>query len=358
MKLPDSVDWIEKGAVTKVKNQAQCGSCWAFSTTGALEGAWEIATGELVSLSEQQLVDCAKKFQEAGCGGGEMDNAFKYAEQTTMCTETSYPYKAKNGICQASNCSAGIPQGGVVGFKDVAGDDTEALMDAVAQQPVSVAIEADQMAFQLYRGGVLNGTCGTRLDHGVLVVGYGTENGIDYWKVKNSWGPTWGMDGYLKVLRGKKGPGECGIKMQPSYPVVKAVAPGPAPAPTPPTPPAPPAPSTSAHYEKPPCQDDEVQASIEGTDGQVCAPHCDDATCPTDTPEGTSAKPQCILQDSSSGSKYCALACMASSSCPTGASCAKIGGIVGICVYPESGKPAYTLSATQIVQPIDSMFTV
>merc|ERR1719436_1862602 len=95
--LPESVDWTEKGAVTPVKNQGQCGSCWAFSTTGSLEGAWQIATGQLVPLSEQQLVDCARKFREQGCGGGMMDNAFAYAEQATMCTESSYPYHAKNG---------------------------------------------------------------------------------------------------------------------------------------------------------------------------------------------------------------------------------------------------------------------
>jgi len=99
----------------------------------------------------------------------------------------------------------------------------QALMDAVAQQPVSVAIEADQMAFQMYQGGVLSGNCGSKLDHGVLVVGYGTESGKDYWLVKNSWGPTWGEKGFIKILRGKAGPGECGIKMIPSYPVVKAM---------------------------------------------------------------------------------------------------------------------------------------
>lgn len=221
--LPASVDWTKKGAVTKVKNQAQCGSCWAFSTTGALEGAWQIATGELVSVSEQQLVDCGKKYGEEGCNGGMMDGAFHYAEKIAMCSEDSYPYKAKNGICKAAKCKAAIPKGGVVGFKDVRENDEKALMDAVAQQPISVAIEADQMAFQMYHSGVLSTKCGSKLDHGVLLVGYGTENKTDYWLVKNSWGPTWGVHGFIKLLRGgkEKGPGECGIKMQPSYPVVK-----------------------------------------------------------------------------------------------------------------------------------------
>jgi len=136
--LPASIDWVAKGGVTPVKNQGQCGSCWAFSTTGALEGAWHVATGKLLSLSEQQLIDCAKKFGEHGCSGGLMDNAFRYAENSPICEEQGYPYKEKEGICQASTCSVGIPAGGVVGFRDVATDSAQALMSAVAQQPVSL----------------------------------------------------------------------------------------------------------------------------------------------------------------------------------------------------------------------------
>jgi len=335
--LPASVDWREKGAVSPVKNQAQCGSCWAFSATGSLEGAWQIATGKLVSLSEQQLVDCSKRFGNQGCGGGDMDAGFKYAEQAAMCTEASYPYKARNGVCRASGCVAGIPQGGVVGFKDVQADDANALMDAVAQQPVSVAIEADKSVFQLYRSGVLSGQCGSQLDHGVLVVGYGSHNGQDTWIVKNSWGASWGMNGYALLLRGKGGSGECGITSQASYPVVSAKpgpSPGPAPGPSPP-PPAPPAPS-SPHYEKPPCRSDEVEASVQGAGGELCAPSCDAGACPTDVPPGTRAKPQCILQDASSGKKYCALECLLPGSCPSGATCARVGGVAGVCVYPQS----------------------
>lgn len=218
--LPASVDWRTNGAVNSVKNQAQCGSCWAFSAIGALEGAWEIATGKLVSLSEQQLVDCAKSFGNNGCGGGLMDNAFKYAEQAGMCTEDSYPYQGKNNICM-SNCTVGIPSGDVTGFKDVESQSENALMEAVAQQPVSIAIEADKQVFQLYKSGVLNATCGTQLDHGVLLVGYGNEDNQDYWLVRNSWGASWGEDGYIKLLRGKGGVGECGVASQPSYPVVQ-----------------------------------------------------------------------------------------------------------------------------------------
>merc|ERR1712125_145267 len=148
MTLPASVDWTSKGAVTPVKNQGQCGSCWSFSTTGALEGAWEIATGNLVSLSEQQFVDCDKV--DAGCQGGLMDHAFAYAEKNALCTEGSYEYTATGGTCKASSCTTGIPKGGVTGFKDV----EKALMDALEQQPVSIAIEADKSVFQLYSSGV------------------------------------------------------------------------------------------------------------------------------------------------------------------------------------------------------------
>jgi len=221
--LPATVDWTKEGAVTPVKNQQQCGSCWAFSSTGSLEGAWKIASGSLVSLSEQQLVDCSGSFGNQGCNGGEMDDAFQYAETVPFCTEDSYPYTAVDGTCAASTCTTGVPKGGVVGFKDVTPGDYAALQDAVAQQPVSVAIEADQSVFQLYTGGVVTGdSCGTNLDHGVLAVGYGSESGTDYWLVKNSWGPSWGDNGYVKLQRGQSGNGECGIQMDPSYPVVKA----------------------------------------------------------------------------------------------------------------------------------------
>merc|ERR1712176_720863 len=218
--LASSIDWSQRGAVTPVKNQGQCGSCWSFSTTGSLEGAWEIATGKLVSLSEQQFVDCDK--EDSGCSGGLMDTAFRYAEDNSLCTEDSYPYTAKDGTCDVSTCTVGIPKGAVTGFKDVAADSEQALMSALNQQPVSIAIEADKSIFQLYHSGVLTGLCGDSLDHGVLAVGYGTEDNKDYWLVKNSWGSSWGLSGYIKLLRGKGGDGECGLLKQASYPVVKA----------------------------------------------------------------------------------------------------------------------------------------
>jgi hypothetical protein len=218
--LLSEVDWTSEGKVTPVKNQGECGSCWAFSATGSLEGAWALATGTLVSLSEQQLVDCV---EEDGCEGGAMDPAFEYAEQHAMCTEGSYGYVESAGSCRALSCAVGIPRGGVIGYKDVEADSDWALMEALAQQPVSIAIEADKLPFQLYISGVLQASgCGVKVDHGVLAVGFGSDQGVDYWKVKNSWGASWGEEGYVRVLRGSGGSGECGILTMSSYPVVSA----------------------------------------------------------------------------------------------------------------------------------------
>merc|ERR550539_1667889 len=160
-----------------------------------------------------------------------MDYAFSFAEGVSLCTEDSYPYRASDRTCSPGGCSVAIPKGGVTGFTDV-DHTTQALMSAVSQQPVSVAIEADKSPFQSYTSGVLQGNCGTSLDHGVLCVGYGTDNGVDYWKVKNSWGGSWGEAGYVRMLRGKGGDGEYGILESASFPSVNGDAP-PSPAPTP-----------------------------------------------------------------------------------------------------------------------------
>lgn len=215
--LPDSIDWVEKGAVTPVKNQGQCGSCWAFSTVGALEGRAQLAKNKLVSMSEQELVDCDKV--DSGCSGGLMDNGFKYVEQNGLCTEDSYGYKAQVGSCASKSCTKTVQAGEVTGHKDVDASE-EALAEAVAQGPVSVAVEADTI-FQFYHSGVMSSVCGAKLDHGVLVVGYGEDNGTKYWKVKNSWGTSWGEGGYLRMKKGKGGKGQCGILSgPPSYPVL------------------------------------------------------------------------------------------------------------------------------------------
>jgi len=218
---PTSVDWTTKGVVTPVKNQGQCGSCWAFSATGSIECEYAIAHGVLNSLSEQQLVDCSTSEGNLGCDGGEMDNAFKYVmKEGGLCSETEYPYKGVDGTCKASSC--GTLYDPIKTYTDVTKRDETALENAAALGCVSVAIEADQFAFQYYSSGVLTGTCGTNLDHGVLVVGYGTESGTEYWKVKNSWGTDWGENGYVLICKAcnKNGDqGECGINDDPSYPV-------------------------------------------------------------------------------------------------------------------------------------------
>lgn len=218
-----SVDWVAKGAVTPVKNQQQCGSCWAFSTTGSIEGRVQIATGTLQSLSEQELVDCGSETGNQGCNGGLMDDGFEYViKHGGLCKEDSYPYLAKKQwFCSSHRSSCEGEAGKISSYKDVQVDSPDQLKAAVCAGPVSVAIEADQNAFQLYTGGVLTGDCGSKLDHGVLAVGYGTDSGKDYWKVKNSWGASWGESGYIRMERNSgKQHGECGILESASYPVV------------------------------------------------------------------------------------------------------------------------------------------
>jgi len=240
----------------------------------------------------------------------------------------------------------------VKSFTDVPSRDENALKVAVAQQPVSVAIEADKSVFQLYKSGVMDSkSCGTKLDHGVLAVGYGTQDGKDYWKVKNSWGPDWGQSGYILLGRGDN---ICGISQQPSYPTgASSAGPSPGPGPSPPAPsPSPSPPSGKTHYEDPNdggCQSDEVDIQITGVDGSVCSPKCTGifkTKCPTDVPAGVTAEPECALQDSSTHEKYCALICSPSldeaslragdAQCSTNASCKAVPNAgVGLCTYDK-----------------------
>ncbi|KAH6781071.1 Granulin repeat cysteine protease family protein [Perilla frutescens var. hirtella] len=232
--LPESVDWRAKGAVAPVKDQGSCGSCWAFSTIAAVEGINQIKTGSLISLSEQELVDCDKSYNQ-GCNGGLMDYAFQFIiNNGGIDTEEDYPYKGKDAKCDQYRKNAKVVS--IDGYEDVPENDEKALQKAVAHQPVSVAIEAGGRDFQLYQSGIFTGKCGTNLDHGVVAVGYGTENGKDYWIVRNSWGSSWGEQGYLRMERNVADKtGLCGIAVEPSYPTKTGENP-PNPGPSPPSP--------------------------------------------------------------------------------------------------------------------------
>lgn len=219
-----SVDWEAAGKVTPVKNQGSCGSCWSFSTTGSLEGAYALKNDWDVSnwtgFSEQMLVSCDNT--DAGCDGGLMDSAFAWVEgYGGLCAEADYAYTSGdttvNGVCDDSACTV-VEGSAPSGYTDVESGSVAAMESAVAQQPVSIAIQANQKAFQSYSGGVLTGRCGTSLDHGVLAVGYGTLDGVDYWKVKNSWGASWGLDGYILIE--KSSSDECGVLLMASYPTM------------------------------------------------------------------------------------------------------------------------------------------
>ncbi|GAX26451.1 cathepsin L [Fistulifera solaris] len=225
LQLPDYVNWVELGAVTPVKNQGACGSCWAFSTTGALEGAKFVQTGELVALSEQNLLDC--DHEDLGCSGGLMDNAFKFDQKSGgLCSEEDYPYAAEQHSTCFTNCTE-VPGTIVKTFIDVPQGSEMALVSALSLQPVSIAIQASQFVFQFYKEGVItDNSCGSSgaIDHGVLAVGYGTdvETQEPYFLVKNSWGPSWGSEGFVKIGRKTTNQyGICSILKLASFPIVE-----------------------------------------------------------------------------------------------------------------------------------------
>jgi len=217
--LPTSIDWTTKGVVTPVKDQGQCGSCWAFSAVASIEGQHALKTSKLVSLSEQNLVDCSSSQGDMGCFGGLMDYAFQYViSNKGIDTEVSYPYKAEDETCTYSNKTSGAT---ISSYTDIKSGDEDCLQNAVATiGPISVAIDASQTSFQFYKSGVYDepACSSTFLDHGVTAVGYDALNGVPYWKVKNSWGTSWGQQGYIFMSRNKSN--QCGIATASSYPVV------------------------------------------------------------------------------------------------------------------------------------------
>jgi len=300
-----TVDW-RSTAVTGVKNQGSCGSCWAFSTTGAIEGAWKIANGQLISLSEEELVQCDRS--DHGCQGGLMDYGFAFVKKYGIASEAAYPYTSGNG--NRGYCRNPLPPtvATVTGYRDVTRDNVLQMQAAIAIGPVSIAVEADRSAWQSYRSGIMNSeACGTNLDHGVLAVGYNTVAG--YWIVKNSWGTTWGQGGYILLgMNSRSRHGICGMLQQGSYPIVGA-SPGPGPSPGPTPTPAP----GGDHYEQPPCAAGELNTRMSGIAGDFCAPECTSNACPdapADANSDIDVKPSCALQNGSQ--RFCVLTCTAS----------------------------------------------
>lgn len=214
----ESVDWRKSFKVSPVKNQGDCGSCWAFSSVGAVESAWAIKHNTLYNLSEQELIDCSS--ENHGCEGGSMVKAFQYIIDNGLCSNLSYPYVAIDKQCN-NTCKSLVK---ITNYSDIIPNEEKMLMRAVQHQPVSVAIQANKRSFQMYKSGIYSDPdCGFELDHGVLLIGYGYDKDydMDYWIIKNSWSDSWGENGTIRIQRNIDDPrGLCGIAMDPSVPII------------------------------------------------------------------------------------------------------------------------------------------
>ncbi|TMW91717.1 hypothetical protein EJD97_013981 [Solanum chilense] len=297
---PPSIDWRKHGAVTKVKDQGQCGACWAFSASGAMEGINAIVAGELISLSEQELIDCDTS-NNSGCKGGLMDPAFEWViNNGGIDSAADYPYTAHSqGHCNYNKVNHKVVT--IDGYRDVAKEES-ALLCAAAQQPVSVAIDGSSPDFQLYLGGIYDGECSddpNKISHGVVIVGYDSDGYDDYWIIKNSWGTEWGMEGYGYIRRNTNLPyGVCAINSLASYPTKESSpSPYPSPAMPPPPPPSPPPPTPkpSECGDFSYCPGDQTCCCVSELSGlcleQGCCPYengvcCDGSNycCPADYP--------------------------------------------------------------------------
>jgi len=266
----DAVDWVEKGAVNPIKNQGQCGSCWAFSTVGTLESAYKISAGKLVSLAEQQLVDCDKS--DNGCSGGWPHTAYdSYYTGAGACSEDSYTYTAQDGSCRASSCNVALPRGTVTGHTNVA-KSSSGLKSALGAQPVSVTVNAGQL--QLYANGVVTGSCSGQINHAVIAVGYGVD-GQSYFRIRNSWGTSWGESVYIRLAQSGGSQGvACLYQYAPVTPTL-STSPIPTPPPTPPTP-VPPQPTPS------PTPSGDCHSISSVTTDDWCNSNCHAGFCPAD----------------------------------------------------------------------------
>lgn len=212
--VPNDVDWSTSGAVTRIKDQGYCGACWAFSAIGAIESANIIKHNRNITFSEQELIDCSRSYGNNGCGGGGVTSSFLYIKDKGICNDTNYPYSGMESIC--SNFRS--PVLNLDTFK-VCDRNEASLAMFVSTMPTAVSL--DGAPFQLYSGGIFDGDCSLKLSHSVLVVGYGEENGVKYWKAKNSWGEYWGEQGYFRIIKDDGSQyGRCGITLDATYPII------------------------------------------------------------------------------------------------------------------------------------------